>query len=113
MKTAAFVIVAVALVAGCASKKVMSSGEAKAQLQEEWTNRIGTAQKSDLVQTFGNAEWCRENSGGEECRFYKKVATNWVGEDKRDKKSYLAFDEVVATFDSEGTLKTVKANAQR
>lgn len=102
-----------ALITGCASKKILSSGEAQAQLQSYWSDRIGSAIKGDLIQSFGNAQWCRDNDDGEECRFYKKIGTKWVGDDKKDKSSYVAFDEVVATFDKRGKLLSVQANAQR
>lgn len=113
MKNLIPLAIAFLFIVSCSSKKVMNSGEAKEQLQSEWSNRIGSAVKADLVQTFGNAEWCRESEGGEECRFYRKIGNRWVGEDKKDKKSYVAFDEVIAKFDKEGILTSLKANAQR
>lgn len=106
-------LVILSVIASCASKQT-SSSDARQQLEDKWTKRVGSATKSDFVEHFGNAEWCRaEPTGEESCRFYKKVATKWVGEAKRDKKSYESFDEVIANFDTNGTLKTFKASAQR
>jgi len=112
MKRLAWILVPMLWV-GCASKKTTSS-EAVDQLEEKWAAKVGQATKSDFVEQFGNAEWCRPSATGEEtCRFYKKKATVWTGDNKRDKKSYEAFDEVVAEFDMSGKLKSYKANAQR
>lgn len=101
------------LVIGCASKK--TSEEARAALEEKWTPKVGTATKTDFVEYFGRPEWCRgeEGGGGETCRFYRKKGTVWIGDNKKDKKNYEAFDEVVADFDPTGKLKNYKANAQR
>jgi len=113
MKKLVFGFLAVGLVAGCSHSK-MTSGEAQEQLQEKWSAKVGSATKSDLMEQFGNAEWCRADAIGEEtCRFYKKKGTVWLGDDKRDKKSYESYDEVVAVFDAKGILKSYKANAQR
>jgi len=101
------------VIVSCASKQT-SSSDARQELDDKWMKRVGSATKSDFVEHFGNAEWCRSQATGEEtCRFYKKVATKWIGESKRDKKNYDSFDEVIADFDTNGTLKSFKANAQR
>ncbi len=113
MNQTLFILLALGLAVGCASKKA-TSGEARVELEEKWSPKVGSATKSELVEVFGNAEWCRADAIGEEtCRFYKKKGTQWMGDDKRDKKSYETFDEVVATFDTKGVLKNYKANAQR
>ncbi len=107
-------ILALALFASCASKPTTTTSQARQALEDKWSKRLGSATKADFVQDFGNAEWCRPQVSGEEtCRFYKKLATKWMGDDIRDKKSYEAFDEVVADFDTQGALKGFKANAQR
>ena len=96
----------------CASKKINTS-DAKQELEDKYSKQIGTATKSDFMEQFGNAEWCRpQPSGDETCRFYLKRGTRWLGE-KRDRKSYEQFDEIVADFDSAGKLKSFTANAQR
>jgi len=97
----------------CASKKTVSSSDAKRTLEEKYAALVGVAAKSDLVEEFGNAEWCQSKEGGAEtCRFYRKLASKWIGE-KREKKSYDTFDELIADFGSDGKLKGFKANAQR
>lgn len=100
-------------VAGCGSKKT-SSDDALAKLESRFSDRVGKARKSELVEYFGTADWCRSNesTGGETCRFYKKTGTAWVGE-KRDKKNYLQFDEVLVEFDSKGILREFTPSAQR
>lgn len=107
-------LLALVLAAGCASKKSTTSGEAREQLEEKWSGRVGSATKSDLMEQFGNAEWCKPNSIGEEtCRYYRKKGTVWLGDSKKDKKSYETYDEVIAEFDANGKLKSYKTNAQR
>jgi hypothetical protein len=101
------------LLAGCSHKSDISSSAARQELDDRYKNRIGSATKSDFTQAFGNAEWCRQQPGGEEtCRFYLKKGTNWMG-DLKDRKEYEAFDEVIADFDPNGILRSYKANAQR
>lgn len=98
---------------GCASKKTATSAEAKAELETKYSAKVGTATKMELIEEFGNAEWCKfEDHGGETCRFYVKKGTRWVG-DKRDRKSVDQFDEVIAEFDKGGVLKTYKTRAGR
>ena len=114
MKNLLVALLVVGVSVSCSSKKGVSSTEAQEKLHETWSAKVGSATKSELVEHFGNAEWCRKDEIGEEtCRFYKKKGTVWMGDDKRDKKSYESFDEVVATFDTKGVLKTYKSNAQR
>lgn len=99
------------LILGCSSKQ--TSAEAKAGLEKKYTPKVGIATKSELVEEFGNAEWCKvEATGGETCRFYLKKGMRWVGE-KRDKKNVEQFDEVVAQFDGSGVLRSFKSNAIR
>lgn len=102
----------IALVAGCASKT--SSEKAVNHLESKFGDRVGKARKSELVEYFGTADWCRpnESTGGETCRFYKKTGTAWVGE-KRDKKNYLQYDELFVEFDSKGILREFTPSAQR
>lgn len=101
------------LLLGCAAPKTNSS-EAREALEKKYSSKVGSAKKQDLVEHFGQPEWCHPDSGsGETCRFYQKIGTNWVGQGKRDKKSYEAFDELVTVFDSQGVLREIKANAQR
>lgn len=105
---AVFLLVAVI---GCSSKE--SSSNAREKIDNKWGDRIGKATKSDLVEDFGNAEWCRpSDSGTETCRFYRKKGTKWMGEVK-DRKSFEQFDEVMAEFDQNGVLRSYKSNAQR
>lgn len=102
------------LLAGCAHKEpAESTSNAKRALEERWKDRLGSATKSDFTSEFGNAEWCKPNSGGEEtCRFYKKIKTKWIGE-APDKRSIELFDEIIADFGTDGTLRQFKANALR
>lgn len=110
MKSLAFLFITV-LFFGCTSKQ--TTMEAKADLDKKYSAKVGTATKNELVEEFGNAEWCKvESAGGETCRFYLKKGTRWIGKD-RDKKSVEQFDEVVAQFDTSGVLKSFKSNAVR
>lgn len=107
----ALVFTALAL-AGCASGPKMSS-EIQGDLQEKWGDRVGKATKSDLVQEFGQAEWCRSRTvGGETCRFRKNRGMKWTGPEK-DRKHHATFDEIVAEFDANGVLRGAEAKAQR
>ncbi len=101
--------------ASCASKKdTTTSSEAKKQIEEAYTPKIGVATKQDLISDFGNPEWCKqEESGGETCRFYRKKGTKWIGEDGRDKKNITKYDQVIADFDTNGVLRSFKASALR
>ena len=101
------------LLAACSSEKVTDSGSARRDIEERYNNRVGVATKQDFVQEFGPANWCRQQpTGDESCRFYKKITTKWMGE-KTDRVHRETFDEVIAEFDSNGVLKSFKANAQR
>lgn len=103
------------VIASCASKKdTTTTAEAKKQIEDIFNPKIGSATKQDLISDFGNPEWCKqEDSGGETCRFYRKKGTKWIGEEGRDKKSITKYDQVIADFDSNGTLKSFKASALR
>lgn len=99
-------------IVGCASGPKMSS-EIQAELKEKWEDRVGKATKSDLVQEFGQAEWCRSRTiGGETCRFRKNLGTQWTGPET-DRKHHAMFDEVVADFDANGILRSAETKAQR
>lgn len=99
--------------AACAGKKVVTASSAKKDLEDRYNPKIGSATKADFVEYFGTAEWCRPQDNGEEaCRFYKKIETKWTG-DPTDRKHYDTYDQVMANFDSNGTLKSFKADAVR
>lgn len=89
--------------------------EALANLEQDFSSKVGTANKGDLIESFGNAEWCKvEDSGTETCRFYRKKGTKWIGEKKqKDKKPVETGDQIIAEFDKEGILRSFKASAQR
>ena len=97
----------------CASKSGVDTTDARKELEERYTKRIGSATKSDLVQEFGSPNWCRPQTTGEEsCRFYKKLGTKWMG-DPNNRTHYDQFDELVVDFGTDGTMKGFKADAQR
>lgn len=113
MKLLAFTLVVAAAIIGCSSKQTTSQ-EARKNLEAKFAPQIGTATKTEFVEHFGNAEWCKiEASGGETCRFYRKKGTKWLGDEKRDKKSFEQFEQVIAEFDTNGVLKDFKASAQK
>lgn len=103
--------------AACASKRTgdgLTSSEARNKLEKEYKDKVGSATKTDFIEYFGSANWCRvKEPNGETCRFYKKIGTKWIGEEGRDKKNLEMFDEVVAEFDGRGTLRSYEVNAQR
>lgn len=107
-----FLIIAVSSITlSCASKKTTT--DAKADLDNTWTKKIGSATKNDFVEDFGRAEWCKpEAAGGETCRFFMKKGVRWAG-DKTEKKAIVQYDEIVANFDPSGVLREFKSNAQR
>lgn len=114
MKHVAITVVGIALagLVGCAGNKV-NSAEATKQLEAKWSPAVGKATKQEFVENYGDAEWCKpEESGEETCRFYLKKGTKWLG-DKKDRKHFEQGDDVVATFDGAGVLKSFKAKAQR
>lgn len=95
----------------CSSKK--TTAEAKSELDSRWTKKVGSATKSEFIEEFGHAEWCKaEAGGGETCRFFMKKGIRWAG-DKTEKKAIVQYDEVVASFDPAGHLREFKTNAQR
>jgi len=106
------VALGVLLISGCASKEV-SSSQAQKEIEGRYTPKVGSATKGDVIQEFGNARWCRPLAEGEECRFYRKKKTAWIGDEKKDKQSYETYDELFAEFDSSGILRSFKAGAQR
>ncbi|MBI1861500.1 MAG: hypothetical protein HYR96_11340 [Deltaproteobacteria bacterium] len=98
--------------AGCAHHS--TSEQAREKLDSRWEDEIGKATKSELIEDFGNPEWCRSDDlGVESCRFYRSKGRKWLGEKKMEKSHYSTFDEILVDFDSSGKLKTFKANAQR
>ncbi len=100
------------LLSSCSSKQ-QTTAEALESLENRYEKKIGSATKSDFVSEFGNPEWCKlEPTGTEMCRFYSKKGVRWIGE-SNDKKSVELFDEVVASFDAQGVLRTYKAKALR
>ena len=105
------------ILAACSSKQVgdgMTSAEARAKLQKTYKDKVGEATKTDFVEEFGSANWCRiKEPNGETCRFYKKLGNKWIGEDGRDKKNLELFNEIVAEFDGAGKLRSYEVNAQR
>ena len=106
------VLLTVLLLANCAGKSV-SSHDAQGDLESEWSDRVGKATKSEFIETFGNAEWCRPNATrGETCRFYRLIGEKWMG-DELNRKNVKTFDEVIAEFDGNGLLRSFKAKAQR
>ena len=100
------------LVTACATSQTVTS-HSKEDLVEEWTPKVGVATRSDFVEKFGNAEWCRRrDSGAETCRFYNKKGVKWLGTGQ-DKKSYIQYDQVVADFDGNGILRSFEGDSQR
>lgn len=107
------IAIALLVVAACSSQKNVTSADAEKSLKQRYEAKIGSATKTELVQEFGNPEWCRDNDmGGETCRFYKKLDTKWMGP-TTDRKNYSTYDEVVADFDTNGVLQKYDAKAQR
>ncbi len=106
--------VGIAILAGCSGKKTTSSTEARTEMESKWAPMVGKATKTEFVEQYGDAEWCKpiEDTGEETCRFYLKKGIKWVG-DKKDHKHFEQGDNIVADFDSKGVLKTFKAAAQR
>jgi hypothetical protein len=99
--------------AACASQKVSSSADALKEIHKKYETRVGKAAKSELVEEFGQADWCELKPGGTEtCRFYKPLGTQWKG-DKENRTRYEAYDEVIAEFDPQGVLRDYKARSQR
>lgn len=101
-------------ITACASKEPKaSSTDAADDMYTKYKDRIGIATKATFIEELGNAEWCRANdAGGENCRFYRNRGKKWIGEGL-DKKSVITYDEVIATFDTEGKLRSFKTNSQR
>jgi hypothetical protein len=106
--------VAALLAVGCAHQQpAETTAAARMHLEERWKDKLGTATKTDFISEFGNPNWCKlKDSGEESCRFYKKLQTKWMGDDL-DKKEIETFDEVIADFGTDGTLRQFKANALR
>ncbi len=112
MRHAPLVLALLALGA-CSGSKVKTSAEALKDIHKKYEERVGKATKSELVEEFGQADWCEQKPAGPEtCRFYKPMGTMWKG-DKENRTRYEAFDEVVAEFDPQGVLRDYKARSQR
>ena len=107
-------LIGLTLLAGaCAHHEITTSADAKRALDERYKKEIGAATKADFVEAFGEAQWCRPQPGGEEtCRFYNRLETKWGG-DKLNRTHYDTYDQVVAVFDTNGTLKSFESTAQR
>ncbi len=116
MKQALTILLLLGLSA-CSHKQAgdgLTSSEARAKLEKKYKDQVGSATKTDFVEYFGSANWCRvKEPNGETCRFYKKLGMKWIGEEGRDKKNLELFDEVVAVFDGQGTLRSYEVSAQR
>lgn len=107
-----YVLFSLAFLVGCAGKET-STEEAREELLDKWTPKVGSATKSQFVEQFGNPEWCRKrDSGAETCRFYNKRGVKWMG-DAKDRKSYVQYDQVVADFDGNGVLRSFEGDSQR
>lgn len=105
--------IALGLTAACASKKAFNTADALQDLNHRYESRVGKATKSELVEEFGQADWCEQKPGGTEtCRFYKALGTVWKG-DKENRTRYDSYDEVTADFDTQGVLRDYKARSQR
>lgn len=103
----------VAGLSGCASKKSMNTADALKELNARYSEKVGKAAKTELVEEFGSAAWCEQKPGDTEtCRFYRSLGTQWRG-DKEARTKYEAFDEIIADFDAEGILRDYKARSQR
>lgn len=104
------------LIAACSSKPVTQSEESRKDLDKTWKARIGSTTKTDMVEEFGNAEWCTQDEAGatETCRFLRKKGVKWVGEkNDTDKKRVDQFDQVIGTFDRQGILRDIETKVQR
>jgi len=103
MRIALFTLVSF-LSAACAVF-TFSSQSAREKIVKAYQPKIGKATKADFEYDFGTPEWCKKNhTGTERCRYYRSF--NRVEEGKGfDYRSYIPFDEVLATFDSNGTLE--------
>lgn len=98
-------------VTACASKSTTES--ARIDIEAKYKSKIGSARKGDFVQDFGPADWCKQEAGGgETCRFLRQAGTAWTGS-TRYQKSYSTFDEVVANFAPDGTLRRYEVKTQR
>lgn len=108
------VVMAAVFLASCASKPI-TSREAREKLEQDFSSKVGSATKTDLIESFGNPEWCKvETTGTESCRFYRKKGTKWIGEkQQKDKKPVEMGDQIIADFDKDGILRSFKASAQR
>lgn len=113
MKHAVIFGIVLGLAAACASKKTLSTADALKDLNSRYEGRIGKARKAELVEEFGQADWCEQKPGGTEtCRFYRQMGTIWKG-DKENRTRYDSYDEVVAEFDPQGIMRDYKARSQR
>jgi hypothetical protein len=87
--------------------------EARANIEDDLKDWVGSATKEDIQEKFGSPEWCKQGVTGEEtCRFRVENGTVWKGS-KKFRKSYTAYDEVMATFGANDALKSYKVKSQR
>ncbi len=101
------------VLAGCASKPTMQSTKAQNDLEEQLVKQVGSGRKADLVESFGDPDWCEQSAAGTEtCRFSKVMGEKWIGPKKFQKKTVIK-DEIVADFAPNGTLRSFKVNSQR
>jgi hypothetical protein len=113
MKKALTIALMLGLAACASTKKTKSTADALKDLNARWQDKIGVAAKSELVEEFGQADWCEQKPGGAEtCRFYHSLGIVWKG-DKENRTKYDTFDEIVAEFDPQGVLRDYKARSQR
>lgn len=109
-------LLALTVLVSCASKPTTQTAEARKDLEKTWKARIGAMSKADVVEEFGNPEWCVQDDNGatETCRFARKKGVKWVGEkDDMDKKRVDQFDQIIGTFDRTGILRDIEVKSQR
>ncbi len=101
------------MVSCSSAPKAEKTSNAVKDLDARYAEKVGKANKTELVEEFGTADWCEPKAGGgETCRFYKAMGLQWRG-DKENRTKYQTFDEVVAEFDSQGVMREYKARSQR
>ena len=100
------------LLMGCASGTVTSK-DSRESIKDDYKDKVGVATKTDLIEDFGPAQWCRpQDGGGETCLFRRDIGTKWVGP-KLNRKSVPTYDELSADFDFQGKLRSYEVTTQR
>ena len=114
MKKMLMVLIPLSLSLSCTNKEV-TTAEAEKKLSDKYTPKVGVATKNEIMEEFGNPEWCKPDaSGSETCRFYRKKGTKWIGEkEQKDKKALERFEQIIADFDTNGILRGFKSSAQQ